>query len=89
MDNPELHNDLERLHTELQAVQSLDNKDREMLHKLAEDIQKVLGQEGSETERYQGLVDRLREAITQIEASHPRTTMLMRQVIDQLSFMGI
>jgi hypothetical protein len=38
---------------------------------------------------YDGLGGRLREAVAQLEASHPEATLLMRQVIDSLSYMGI
>ena len=44
---------------------------------------------GVRPRKYEGLGDRLKEAVARLEASHPAATMLMRRVIDQLSFMGI
>jgi Domain of unknown function (DUF4404) len=89
MDKQKLHRDLERLHTELQQVDSADGADREHLQRLAVDIRNLLEQEGSDTSRYRSLGAPLKEAIAKLEASHPRTTILMRQVIDQLAYMGI
>lgn len=40
-------------------------------------------------EHYSGLGERLKEAVAHIEASHPELTLRMRQVIDQLAYMGI
>ena len=89
MDKQELHRKLEQLHAELQQVESPDSNDREVLQKLAGDIRKILEQKETETHNYRSLSERLREAIAQLEASHPKATLMMRQVIDQLAFMGI
>jgi uncharacterized protein involved in exopolysaccharide biosynthesis len=89
MNKQALYRELKQLHAELQKVETVDTSDREMLRKLETDIQRILGQEENELDRYGNLRERLREAVAQFEASHPRTTMLMRQVIDQLSYMGI
>ena len=89
MDKQILRRRLEELHAELQKVETLDVNEREMLESLVKDLQEVLGREDDRTQHYGGLGDRLKEAVAQLEASHPRATMLMRQVIDQLSYMGI
>jgi hypothetical protein len=89
MDKQTLRGQLQELHAELQQVESLDVNEREMLQNLARDIQEVLGREDDRTQHYSSLGDQLKEAVAQVEASHPRATMLMRQVIDQLAFMGI
>ncbi len=89
MDKQTLRGQLQELHSELQQVKSLDVNEREMLQNLARDIQEVLSKEDDRTQHYSSLRERLRETVAQVEASHPRATMLMRQVIDQLSYMGI
>ncbi len=89
MDKQTLRGQLQELHSELQQVKSLDVNEREMLQNLARDIQEVLSKEDDRTQHYSSLGERLRETVAQVEASHPRATMLMRQVIDQLSYMGI
>jgi len=89
MDKEALHRELQQLHAELQRIDTADTNDREMLGKLATDIRRILGQKEIEPDHYRSLRERLREAVAQFEASHPNTTMLMRQLIDQLAYMGI
>jgi hypothetical protein len=89
MDKQELHEKLERLHTELKRAESSDSNQREILQQVVTDIQKMLARQGEATEHYRGLGERLKEAVAQLEASHPEATLRMRQVIDQLSYMGI
>lgn len=87
MDKQTLRRQLEELHVELQQTETLDATEREMLQNLARDVQEVLSSDRAP--HYESLGERLRAAIAQVEASHPRATMLMRQVIDQLAYMGI
>lgn len=89
MDKQELHSKLMDLHTELQQVESLDDSERVTLESLARDIQEILEKGHDETHSYSGLGDRLKDAVAQLEASHPRATMSMREVIDQIAYMGI
>ena len=89
MDKQTLREQLRELHAELQQVESLDGNEREMLQSLATDVQEILRREDDRTQHYSSLGDRLREVVAQVEASHPRATMLMRQVIDQLAYLGI
>ena len=89
MDKVQLHQKLELLHKELQGVDSPDPKDREILRSLAEDIRRILELEETDSERYQGLPDRLKDGISRVEASHPQATMRMRQILDQIAFLGI
>lgn len=89
MDKQQLHDELQRLHADLQQIESLDNADREMLSRLNEDIRRILDHKQPGPEHYRKLTGPLRDAITRFEAAHPRTTMLMRQVIDQISYLGV
>ena len=89
MDKQQLHGHLEELHAELQQVKSPDANHQEIIQSVARDVKEVLAKEGDQPQHYSGLSERLSEAVAQLEASHPRTTMLMRQVIDQLAFLGI
>jgi peptidoglycan hydrolase CwlO-like protein len=89
MDKQQLREQLEKLHAELQDVESLNDKDRALLQNLASDVREVLNREDEHTEHYNSLGERLKETVAEIEASHPRITLLMRQIIDQLAFMGI
>jgi Domain of unknown function (DUF4404) len=89
MDKQTLRAQLEELHAELQRVETLDANERRMLQDLARDVQAALNREDDRSQPYDSLGARLKEAVAEVEASHPRVTMLMRQVIDQLAYMGI
>ena len=89
MNKQELYRELTQLHAELQKVDTVDPTDCEMLRKLETDSQRILGQEDIEPDHISSLSERLREAVAQLEASHPGATMLIRQVIDQLAYMGV
>ncbi len=89
MDKQTLRGQLQELHAELQEIESLDVNERQMLQNLARDVQEVLRRDDDRTQPYSSLGAQLREAVAQVEASHPRATILMREVIDQLAFMGI
>jgi len=89
MDKQELHRQLEQLHAELAQAETLDSTDAEMLRHLASDIREILEREENQAQHYGGLGDRLKEAAARLEASHPRATEVMRQVIDQLAYLGI
>ena len=89
MDSQELHRKLKDLHIELQRVESLDDSERATLESLAREIQEILDKDQDETHNYDKLGDRLKDAVAKLEASHPRATMSMREVIDQIAFLGI
>ena len=89
MDTQQLHAKLKLLHDELDQVEFPDSNKREILEKVASEIQDMLARQEVGTQHYGGLSERLKEAVAQIEASHSEATLLMRQVIDQLAFMGI
>jgi len=89
MDKQELHRQLEQLHAELAQAETLDSTDAEMLRHLASDIREILERKENQAQHYGGLGDRLKEAAARLEASHPRATEVMRQVIDQLAYLGI
>jgi len=92
MDKQHLHNRLEQLHGELQQIESVDESEQQILQKLMSDLKKLV--EAGESDQihehvYEGLGEGLREGIELFEASHPRATMLMGQVVDALAKMGI
>ena len=85
----QLHEKLKLLHDELDQVEFTDSNQREILKKVASEIQDMLARPEEGIQHYRGLGERLKEAVAQIEASHPEATLRMRQVIDQLAYMGI
>jgi chromosome segregation ATPase len=89
MDQDKLRADLEALHAELKQTDAVETEQRELLQKLSTDIQRLLTQTDAPDEQYPGLNKQLKDAVAELEASHPRITLLMRHVIDSLSYLGI
>ena len=89
MNKENLHQELERLHAELGQLDSLDDSDREKLSVLSQDIRRILDYRGTDERHYQSLIERVRNVVTELEATHPKTTLLMRQVLDQIAYLGI
>lgn len=89
MDREQLKDQLEHLRAELRQADASDPQQRELLSTRADDIEQVLKQEEIEPHHYRGLGERLNEDLAQLEASHPQITLLMRQAIDSLSYLGI
>jgi len=90
LDKQHLHEKLQQLHIELHHIESVEESNREILQQLKEDIQALLEHTGDpEAPQYERLEERLREGIEQLEASHPRVTMFMGQIVDMLARIGI
>ena len=89
MKNEELRSQLEKLHNELHQSPALDLQQRELLQTLADEIQVVLKRDEIQRHHYTTLSERLNDAVAELEASHPQITLLMRQTIDSLAYLGI
>jgi hypothetical protein len=90
MEKQELHDRLERLHAELSQIDSVDPEEREMLAHLVADIRVLLDRpEANRQPAYAQLGTRLRSSVGRLEASYPRATLLMGQVIDTLAGIGL
>ena len=89
MDKQQLHGHLEELHAELQQTEPVDAHQREIIQGVTKNVQDVLETEADHPDQYSSLSERLNDAVAHLEASHPRATLLMRQVIDHLAFLGI
>ncbi len=81
--------DLKKLDTELRDVKSIEAADRELLLRIQGDIAAALKRENQVEPQYNGLTERLHEAVARLEATHPRITLLMREAIDSLAYLGI
>ena len=89
MKNEELRSQLEKLHNELHQSPALDLQQRELLETVADEIQALLKRDDIQRHHYTSLTERLNDAVAELEASHPQITLLMRQTIDSLAYLGI
>ena len=89
MKTEELRSQLEKLHNELHQSHALDLQQRELLQTLADEIQTLLKRDEIQRHHYTSLSERLNDAVAEFEASHPQVTLLMRQTIDSLAYLGI
>jgi len=89
MNKQELQHRLEQLHRELQQIETVDERERQLLKSLITDINKLIEAGASDQRHTDRLGEGLKEGIELFEASHPQATMLMGQVIDALAKIGI
>jgi hypothetical protein len=82
--NP-LHDTLQNLHTELQQAQPADDKSREVINSLTQDVQGAI----AHPEQHHTLRGRLEDSIDHLEESHPRLTLAIGAVLDNLAAIGL
>ena len=85
MSNSELRAAVERLRREIDAMPSLDSASRQRLQAVLEAMRTDEPPSATPERR----VDTVREAIEAFEASHPRTTAILNDILVTLSNMGI
>jgi predicted component of type VI protein secretion system len=90
MDDQELHNLLEQLHSEIERSDTVDEEERELLQHLAADIRRLLDRsEGEVNPSETSMIKRVEESIDQYEITHPDLTMLLSKLLTILSNAGI
>jgi hypothetical protein len=90
MDEQGLRKLLEQLHTELENTQSVDDKGRELLGDLANDIRDLLTRSDSDhLPAEPGLLGRMEESISYLEVTHPILTNTISKILESLSNAGI
>jgi len=87
--NPELRNQLETLHSELNQTQSVDDDSRALLVALLIDISRLLDTSQASWDEDHSLVERLDVIAVQFEAEHPALGAAIRRIIDTLAKAGI
>jgi hypothetical protein len=79
---------LEQLHTELASARIVDEKGRELLRLLNDDIQNLL-ERSEDIESDDSLLERLQESIDHFEVTHPTLTSALSSLLTSLSNAGI
>jgi hypothetical protein len=80
---------LEKLHQELEQTEAMDEKGNEMLRHLDADIRSLLKRSGAQTETDEPTLERLQDTIDHFEATHPRLTLMLSEMMTILSNAGI
>lgn len=84
MNNQELAKLLEKLHAEVDAIDSVDENSLKLLRELEKDIDELLDRSDTSS-----VLERLRDAIKQFEVSHPTLTSMLSEISNILSNAGI
>lgn len=85
MSRDRLHEALTTLRQELDSGVDLSEADRAQLHATVEDLERVL----EAAEQDDTIVGRMEHFATDLEARHPRTAVLLSEVVEVLHRMGI
>jgi hypothetical protein len=87
--NQNLRDLLERLHSELEQTESVDETGNEMLDHLDRDIRALLKRSGRKKEPDEPVLERLQETMEHFETSHPSLTQTLSEMMTILSNAGI
>lgn len=90
MEDNELRKLLEKLHQEIDEIDTLDDKGLELLKELQDDIRDLLERSEHSHEQPAPLMSqRLEESIAHLEMTHPTLTTTLSQLLAVLSNAGI
>ena len=91
MTDPTLRELLEQLHKELESTDTVDEQGNEMLRHLEADIHKLLKRSdtAAEVDADETILERLQDTIDHFEATHPRLTTVLSEMMTILSNAGI
>ncbi len=76
------------LRSQISALDMEDDQTRQGLGVLVDDIEKTLGSSG-DVRAHENLGERLKASILQFEVSHPRIAVVLNELAEKLSNMGI
>jgi hypothetical protein len=90
MDQDQIRQPLEKLHSELASAAAADEQPHELLARLQAEAQALLDRaDQPPSVDHQSFRERLSQALPEFEASHPALTAVMAEVIDTLNRMGL
>ncbi|RPI93372.1 MAG: DUF4404 family protein [Chloroflexi bacterium] len=89
MNDQDLRELLEKLHNELERTEAMDESGREKLRHLDADIRSLLKRSGEEAETDESILERLQDSIDHFEATHPRLSLMLSEMMTILSNAGI
>lgn len=90
MSDQELCQLLEHLHSEIEGTQSVDEKERELLHHLESDIRELLDRcDDEDIQIVPVKIRRLEDAISYLAVNHPGLTAMLSNMLNTLSNAGV
>lgn len=90
MDDEKTRELLQQLQDEINNLQELDQQDSELLKDIDNDIRQLLERSGeTPLDVHPGVVQRLEDAISRFEVTHPRLTSIISKLMDTLSTAGV
>lgn len=90
MNDQDLCQLLEKLHSEIEATQSVDEKERKLLHDLDADIRELLERCDAEDVQTRPItIRRLEDAIDYMTVNHPTLTAMLSNMLNTLSNAGV
>jgi hypothetical protein len=88
MSNQKIKSLLEQLRTEMESVDKLDEAGLAMLRELDGDIDKLIARSDDDVSN-QSIAERLDEAVSKFEVTHPTLTAMLSEISKILSNAGI
>jgi hypothetical protein len=90
MNDQELCKLLEKLHSEIEGTESVDEKERELLRDLDADIRELLERcQAEKVETYPLTTNRWEDAVDYMAVNHPTLTAMLSNILNTLSNAGI
>ena len=89
MDKKHLQSMIEKLHMELASTDSIDEDSRVLLQELAQDVEKLAGNEEIDAGERGSAAGQLQNAALKFESEYPKLSMALGEVIDALGKLGI
>jgi hypothetical protein len=90
MDKPQLQSLLESLHRELASLDKVDDRTKQLLAQVTDDVRDVLERaESAAEEEVAASQANVRSAIEEFEAEHPKLAETLGRLADGLANMGI
>jgi Domain of unknown function (DUF4404) len=90
MNDKELCRLLEKLHSEIEATKSVDEKEHALLRDLDVDIQELLERcEAEQVQTHPLTISRLEDAIEYMEVNHPTLTAMLSNMLNTLNNAGV
>ncbi len=86
MPNNKLHDELEKLRTEVNEVTDTDDEAKQKLISLITDLEKKLS-EPNDIAHHHNLMQNVKNAISHFETDHPRATAILNDIMVTLSNM--